>query len=214
MRVILIYKQSAITLLLLCILSSHAFADTSIFYRGIRAGKAWIHIDNRLAKLNVGQTSHEGIKLLSANKESMTVLFEGKRYRFNKNNKKGVLLDNEVELYRNPLNENFYGKGAINNEPAIFIIDTGASFVVLNKSDANKLNIPFGKKVINVSTASQDEKAYLVTLKSIQVGSIEIKDIEAVITNNNHHPKVPLLGMSFLKNVRISQTADKMVLIY
>lgn len=206
-------KISFVTLLLFC-LSQQVSAETTISYRGISSGKAWIYINNRLTKLSIGQKSEEGVKLLTANKNSITLLFEGKKYQYNKNSEKAILLENEVELLLNPINQSFYGEGAINGQYSIFIVDTGASFVVLNKIHAKKLNIPLGKKRIKVSTASKDEVAHLVTLDTVRVGNIELKDVPALVTNNDANPDTPLLGMSFLKNVKISQDEKTMTLSY
>jgi aspartyl protease family protein len=207
-------RYGLLPLILFFSLLPPALADTKIFYRGIRSGAAWINVNGRLAKLTPGMTSKEGIKLLTANKKSITVIVDGNRYNYDKGDKKGTLLENEVVLMHDPVNGSYYSKGSINGKPAIFLVDTGATFIALNKNDAKQLGIKLGDKKIKVSTATKDENAYLVTLKSVKVGDIELKDIAAVVMNHKSSPNIPLLGMSFLDKVEISQTEDQMSLKY
>ncbi len=214
MKEIRVIKISFLALLLFCTLEQTVYAETEIYYRGLRSGVAWININGRLAKLSPGRTSKEGVKLLKADKKSITLIVDSNRYRYEKGSNKGTLLDNEVVLYNDPVNGNYYSKGSINGKPAIFLIDTGASLIAINKNHARQLGLKFGDKKIKVSTATKDEIAYLVTLKSVKVGDIELKDILAAVTNHNDNPKVPLLGMSFLNKVEISQTKDQMSLKY
>ena len=207
-------KVSVLSLLFFCLPLSQVLADTTISYRGLRSGKAWIYIDGRLAKLRPGQRSKEGVKLLKANKKSITLIIDGKRYVYEKGKAEGLLVDNEVEVTRNQANGNYYVKGSINGKEVTFIVDTGASFVVLNKNDARALKIPLGKQKVKVSTATKDEYAHLVILKSVQIENIELNKITAVITNHNEHPRLPLLGMSFLEKLQISQSGNIMKLSY
>ena len=203
-----------LSLILFFSLLPPVIADTDIYYRGIRSGQVWININGRLAKLSPGMTSKEGVKLLTANKKTITLIIDGKRYSYDKGKKKGTLLDNEVVLMHDPVNGSYYSKGSINGKPAIFLVDTGATFIALNLTDARSLGIKLGDKKIKVSTATKDENAHLVILKSVKVGDIELKNIAAVVMNSKSNPNVPLLGMSFLDKVEISQTDNKMSLKY
>lgn len=214
MKGVQLIRYVLITLLLYCSLLPPAFADTNIFYRGMRSGLAWININGRLAKLSPGMTSKEGVKLLTANKKSITLIVDSNRYRYDKGGKEGTLLENEVALFHDPANGNYYSKGSINGKPTIFLVDTGASLIVINKNDARQLGIKYGDKKIKVSTATKDEVAYLVTMKSVKVGDIELKDVLAAVSNHEGHPNVPLLGMSFLDKVDITQSDNQMSIKY
>ncbi len=173
----------------------------------------WIWVNGRLVKLTPGQTSKNGVKLLSANLESVVVLVEGKRYRYKKNNSQGTILDEEVALIRNPDSSGYWAKGRINGKEVTFLIDTGASFVVMNKVQARELKIKRGNKIIQVSTATKIETAYQVTLDTVSVGDIELQNIPAIITKHKY-PPYPLLGMSFLRHVEINQENEQMTLKY
>ena len=70
----------------------------------------WIWVNERLIKLTPGQTSKNGVKLLSANLDAIIVLVEGKRYRYKKNNSQGTILDNKVTLIRDPASSGYWAK--------------------------------------------------------------------------------------------------------
>ncbi len=94
-----------------------------------------------------------------------------------------------------------------------FLIDTGASYVVMNKVQARALKIKRGNKKIQISTATKIETAYQVTLDTVSVGDIELQNIPAIITKHEY-PPYPLLGMSFLRHVEINQENEQMTLKY
>ncbi len=175
--------------------------------------KAQIWIDGRLVRLTSGQTSKNGMKLLSANLEAIVVLIDGKRYRYKKYSSKGTFLADKVTLIRDPGSSGYWASGRINGKDVTFLIDTGASYVVMNKDQARELKIKRGNKKIQVSTATKTETAYQVTLNTISVGDIEYQNIPAIITKHKY-PPYPLLGMSFLSRVEINQENGQMTLKY
>jgi len=207
-------SKAAILALLVCMTSaSNVYSAPKINYRGMVNDTVWIWVNGRLIKLTPGQTSKNGIKLLSANLEAIVVLVEGKRYRYKKNNSQGTILDNKVTLISGPDSSGYWAKGRINGNDVTFLIDTGASYIVMNKDQARELKIKRGNKKIQVSTATKIETAYQVTLDIVSVGDIELQNIPAIITTHKY-PPYPLLGMSFLRHVEINQENEQMTLNY
>jgi aspartyl protease family protein len=94
--------------------------------------------------------------------------------------------------------------GSINGLPVTFLVDTGASSMALNASQARRLGIDY--RVVGeptfVGTASGVTKAYRVTLETVTVGQIKQSNITAVVIEGNHPAQV-LLGMSFLGRLEI-----------
>jgi aspartyl protease family protein len=210
------YRTSiaALLVLLVCMtISSNVYSAPKINYRGMVHDTAWIWINGRLIKLTSGQTSKNGVKLLSANLETIVVLVEGKRYRYEKYSSQGTILTDKVTLIRNPDSSGYWAKGRINSKDVTFLIDTGASYVVVNKDQARALKIKRGNKEIQVSTATKIETAYQVTLDTVSVGDIELQNIPAIITKHKY-PPYPLLGMSFLRYIEIYQENEQMTLKY
>ncbi len=207
-------SKAALLVLLVCMtIASNVYSAPRINYRGMLYGKASIRVNGRLIKLTSGQTSKNGVKLLSANLEAIVVLVEGKRYRYKKYSSQGTILAEEVTLIRNPGSSGYWAKGRINGKDVTFLIDTGASHVVMNKDQARAFKIKRGNKKIQVSTATKIETAYQVTLDTVSVGDIELQNIPAIITKHKY-PPYPLLGMSFLRHVEINQKNEQMTLKY
>lgn len=100
-------------------------------------------------------------------------------------------------------NGHFVARGAANGISLSLLIDTGASTVVLKTADAARVGIDTNALSFTtpVSTANGTTFAAPVRLKSVSVGPLEIRDVEALVAqpgalNEN------LLGMSFLKRLR------------
>ncbi len=210
------YRTSiaALLVLLACMtIASNVYSAPRTYYRGMSDDKVWIRINGGLIKLTPGQTSKRGVKLLSANLEAIVVLVEGKHYRYKKYSSQGTILAEKVTLIRDPDSSGYWAKGRINGKDVTFLIDTGASCVVMNKDQARALKIKQGNKKIQVSTATKIETAYQVTLDTVSVGDIELQNIPAIITKHKY-PPYPLLGMSFPRHVEINQENEQMTLKY
>ncbi|MCP4252508.1 MAG: TIGR02281 family clan AA aspartic protease [Candidatus Scalindua sp.] len=212
------YRTSiaALLVLLVCMsIVSNVYSATRINYRGMDGGKAMISINGSYIKLTPGQTSKDGVKLLSANLREIVVLIDGKRYLYKRDNIHGTILPGPegITLNRDARSGGYWANGMINGKDVTFLVDTGASLVVMNKIQAKNFKIKRGNKEIEVSTATKTETAYLVTLDSVSIGGIELKNIPACITKHEY-PNYPLLGMSFLKHLQINQEKDQMTLEY
>jgi len=77
----------------------------------------------------------------------------------------------------------FWADATVNSGYVRFLIDTGASAVALTKQDAQKAGIRLHELDYNVpiSTAGGRNMAARVTLKSIAVGSITLRNVEALV---------------------------------
>ncbi len=207
-------SKAALLVLLVCMtIAPNVYSAPNIYYQGMLSNKALIKVNGRLVKLTPGQTSKNGVKLLSANLKSIVILVEGKRYRYKKHSNQGIILAEEVTLIRDPGSSGYWAKGRINGKDVTFVIDTGASCVTMNKVQARELKIKRGNKEIQVSTATKIETAYQVTIDTVSVGDIELQNIPAIITKHKY-PPYPLLGMSFLQHVDINQEKEQMTLKY
>ncbi len=95
----------------------------------------------------------------------------------------------------------FYITININNVPIRFMIDTGASSIVLSPSDAEKLDLKLNERDFTrvYNTANGRVLGAPVNLRSIEVGNITMRDVEASV--NGADMEHSLLGMSFLSQV-------------
>ena len=100
-------------------------------------------------------------------------------------------------------------KGEINGQSMLFLVDTGATDVAIPASTARELNLDFGPEV-TVMTAGGPVRAWRTRLDSVSVGSIELTNVRATITQGPLNEV--LLGMSFLQYFTIRQQGDELTI--
>jgi len=96
----------------------------------------------------------------------------------------------------------------VNGKTAIALIDTGATSITFNRSEAQRLGLAYqnGRR-ISVRTANGTANAYLLPLDSKQMGPILLKNVEASVVDNPTSPQYPLAGMSFPANWKWTASA-------
>lgn len=95
-----------------------------------------------------------------------------------------------------------------------FVVDTGASLVVLRESDAARIGIrPTQREYTSrVSTANGDIKAAKARLNRVEIGDITVYDVSALVLPDEALGQ-NLLGASFLSRLRRYEYANgRMVL--
>lgn len=205
-------SKTFFSVLFICIaITSNVYAVNKICYRGFRSDNALLNINGRLVELKPG-SSKNGVKLVSANKDSIVVKVDGKRYQYKKNISRGIILDEELTLSPNH-SGNYTTNGKINGSEVNFVVDTGASYIAMNKELAGILEIEYGDNEVQIHTASGIDTNYKVILDTVSVGDITLYNIPAVISKHDY-PKDPLLGMSFLQHLDITQGNGQMTLSY
>ncbi len=100
---------------------------------------------------------------------------------------------------------------------ARFLVDTGATLVSMSRAVADQLEIPRSEaNEINVTLANGSKaKAQPVMLKSVRVGDAQVKQVQALVLDDNVSDGVDgLLGMSFLREFIIRMDASNEKLIF
>lgn len=96
----------------------------------------------------------------------------------------------------------YNGDFKINGKPIQGLIDTGATYVALNESTARRLG--FAGNDLNyrysVNTANGETKAAYVKLDRMEIGSIRIRDVDALVLKDDALSST-LIGVSFLKKL-------------
>jgi aspartyl protease family protein len=211
------FKTLSWLLLPITLLFSNTIAaDHKIYYSGFLSGKAVLRINKSTRHLSPGKTIN-GVKLLSFNKREAIVRVHGIRYRYEMKSKSGIPLADEVIIPLTNIygNESYAVECFINGKRAPCMVDTGAATVSMSLKDAKRLKIKFNKrdKVVVGLAGGKTADGWGATLDSVRVGDIEIKDVPAMIVDSRESDWV-LLGMSFLKELEMSQSGGKMVLKY
>lgn len=114
-----------------------------------------------------------------------------------------------VKIRRGPGNH-FTARGDVDGSAVSFLVDTGASTVVLKPADAARAGIDIKQLsfTVAVQTANGTTYAAPIRLKSVAVGPIRLHDVEALIAkpgNLNEN----LLGISFLRRLRSYEFAGE-----
>ncbi len=104
--------------------------------------------------------------------------------------------------FRMSANNHFVVEARVNGQPVRFMVDTGASRVVLSQHDAQRIGIKLEKLQFNqlTSTANGQTFSAPIRLKKIQVGDIVLHNVPGSV--NASHLDQSLLGMSFLSRLR------------
>jgi aspartyl protease family protein len=97
----------------------------------------------------------------------------------------------------------FMAQASANGAKINMVVDTGASAIVLNQSDAVRAGIKVEglHYSVPVQTANGTSFAARVRLKNVSVGPVSINNVEALIAKHGALRK-SLLGMSFLSRLR------------
>ncbi len=190
-----------ICLLVLAATSVHAADDIHVV--ALFKNRAMIVIDGKRQLLRVGETSPEGVLLISADSGVAVIERQGEILEYQLDNRAKAPADNSslvetVHVYRDSRGM-FRTIGSINGFPLGLLIDTGASSVAMNAAQARRLGIDFRAQGNStyVATASQVVQAFQVTLDRVKIGNIELRNVDGVVIDGPQ-PNEVLLGMSFL----------------
>lgn len=175
--------------------------------QGLFTGAAVLTVNGQSKMLRVGQ-SHGGVTLIEATSKAATVEIDGKRHvltvsrRITSNYQKPEF--HEVSIRRDT-NLQYQTNATINGRKMRVLVDTGANLVALNSSHAQLLGLDYkdGRPVM-IETASGVVAAWMITLKSVDVGGIGVESVRASVIEGAY-PSTILLGMSYLRHVDISE---------
>jgi aspartyl protease family protein len=190
----------------------------SVALSGVAGDKALVTIDGFAPRfLSPGQ-SHQGVMLLGTQGESATVEVNGQKQTLQ-------VGEAPVSVGRGAAptagatrivltadaRGHFLPSGQINGRAVQFMVDTGASQVVMSESDARRINLPFEQgQPVRVSTANGTAMGYRVVLSSVRLGDAQVYGVAAIVLPQSM-PYI-LLGNSFLTRFQMQRTNDQLTL--
>ena len=209
-----IHTIAALLFLSLC--GAAVAADVNL--NGVIGAKALVVIDSGKPRLlAVGETSPEGVKLISVAGESAVIEMGGKRETLTMG--QSVRLAGgarptgarSVTLIADSRGH-FVTIGAINGITVRVLVDTGASLVSMSSTEAKRLGINYtaGQKALS-STANGLVPAYRVKIDEVRLGDVTLNNVDGMVHVGDSLPIV-LLGMSFLNRMEMKRDGEKMVL--
>jgi aspartyl protease family protein len=201
----------------LCALSTLASA-AEIQILGLMTGKAVVQIDGgKQRTMSVGETTPDGVKLISANSQQAVFEVSGKRQTMTMGATMmfagggGIPADRQRAVLAGNTQGHFVTTGSINGIGVRFLVDTGATVVSMSMEDAKRLGINYqaGQKTMTM-TANGVVPSYRVKLDSVKVGEIDLTNVDGMIVPAPMG--VVLLGMSFLNRTEMKRDGDQMTL--
>ena len=207
--------SKVLSMLFLSAFSLAVNADTQINVVGLFSGSAVLMINGSGPQtLRAGQTVN-GVKLVSADSTSATLLVEGKRKVLGMGQAASIggapSAENNapVKLFADSRGH-FFGNMSVNGVSLKYLVDTGASAVSMNSADAKFAKIDYlkGQKEQS-STANGLTDVYVIKLNTLKLGAITLNNVECVV-HEGGFPTEVLLGMSALN--RLDMTRDSSVM--
>ena len=193
-----------------------AAGATDVNVIGLFPGKAVVVV-NRGAPhtMSVGERTAEGVVLISSDSNGAVLEVDGKRQSLamGQHFETAALTGTRatVTLPADARGQ-FFTSGQINGAHMRFMVDTGATQVMIPASEAERLGIDYrrGQRAF-VQTANGNAAAWRVTLDSVTVGDITAYDVEGLVAEAQGLD-VALLGMSFLNRTEMRRDGAYMTL--
>jgi aspartyl protease family protein len=200
-----------------CVLGAVAANATDVNVIGLFPGKAVVVIDRGSPRtLAVGQHTPEGVVLISSDSKKAVLEIDGKRETLEmgqdfESSSRPTSAHPSVTLPADSRGQ-FYADGQVNGAHVRFMVDTGATTILLPAGDAARLGIDYrhGQQG-HIQTANGSATAYRVVLDSVTVGDIIAYNVDAVVAEAQGLD-VALLGMSFLNRTEMRRDGAYMTL--
>jgi len=210
-------RKWLLVVLLVCIYSAASWAIKDIHVVALFKDRAIVMIDGKQRLLRAGDSSPEGVRLVSADSAGAVFEYQGRMLERQLDGRVHAAAESpkghdDVLIFRDRWGM-FKTVGSINGLPVKFLVDTGASSVAMNSAQARRLGIDFlvQGEPIYVSTASDVTQAYQLKLDVVKVGSIQLRNVTAVVMDGAQPTEV-LLGMSFIGHLEMINKGDKLIL--
>ena len=90
----------------------------------------------------------------------------------------------------------FVASARLNNRSIDVLVDTGATRIAINRTTAKRIGIMLDEKdfVQKVQTANGDTTAALAVIETIQIGTVKVNNVDAMVLKDRDHSGTTLLG--------------------
>ncbi|MRD46392.1 TIGR02281 family clan AA aspartic protease [Caenimonas koreensis] len=188
---------------------------------GMLGGKALLIINGAAPRVVAPGESRDGVKVVSTSGEQAVLEINGKKHTLRVGDApasvgsgNGAAAGGSGTRVVLPVGSggHYFSAGSINGRSVNFMVDTGATFIAMSASDAQRLGIDYLKSTQRgqISTANGPMTVSLVKLNSVRLGDVEVFNVDAVV-GPQAMPFI-LLGNSFLSRFQMTQGSGQMVL--
>ena len=189
---------------------------TDVNVIGLFPGKAVITVNRGSPRtLSAGETTSEGVKLLSSDSKGAVLEIDGKRQTLEMGQHfASAAASGARQTVTLPADErgHFMVNGAINGGYVRFMVDTGATMVSFSSADAQRLGVDYrkGQRGYSVLADGRQVPVYRVLLDSVTVGDVTLFGVEASIHEGSGGQA--LLGNSFLNRTEMMRDGQSLTL--
>jgi len=182
-----------------CIPAAHA-VDVNVI--GLFSGRAVIVVNRGAPKtLKAGESTAEGVKLISADSKVAVIEIDGKRQTLEMGQHfatSGSRAEGGSASIRSDSQGHYLVDGQVNGQHIRFLVDTGATLVSLSEVDARRMGIDYLQAPRGYTIVADGRRVptYRLKLDSVTVGDVTIFNVDASVSQGS--PGLALLGMSFL----------------
>jgi len=197
-------------------LSTGSALAQNVSLSGSLGDKALLMINGSPRTVAVGATV-QGVRLVSLSGGEAVVEVEGQRMQLRLG---GVQVNlagapsegggTRIVLPAGP-GGHFFTQGAINGRAVVFVVDTGATSVVISQSEADSIGLKYRDGVRGTAnTANGAVQAWRLTLNSVRIGDVQVFNVDALVLPTSMNQV--LLGNSFLTRFQMKRENDTMTL--
>lgn len=188
--------------------------ELSVQVEGLMNGMAVLKINGQQRIIRKGQTSPEGVKLVSSNnKQAVIQIGTQKQVLGLSSHISGAYqAPKKASVSIQQKNGQYITSGSINGRVVSFLVDTGATSISMSMAEARRLGLKLDRNnAVYVGTAGGRVIGYPVMLDSVKVGGLKASYVRAVVLESGFSGEI-LLGMTFLQHVDIKHERGFMVL--
>ncbi|MEH6611532.1 MAG: TIGR02281 family clan AA aspartic protease [Halioglobus sp.] len=169
---------------------------------------AVVKIDGQQHTLRAGDTE-AGVKLISADSRQAIFEIDGARHTLGVSQHIGSNFSapekREVTIRRDDRLQ-YLTKASLNGISLQVLVDTGANIVAMSTDHADSIGLDYEAGIeTEVETASGLHDAWVIKLRSVDVGGIKVENVEATVIDGDY-PTTVLLGMSYLRHVEMRES--------
>lgn len=170
--------------------------------------KAVLVINGKRRILKAGAESPEGVRLLESTSEFAVIEINGEELTLHLDGRiagdynRGIAAKT-IQLYPDP-NGHYVVDGLINGNRVRFLVDTGATSVVINKDTAKRMGLLYrvDGRASRIETASGVVASYNVEFAEVSIRALSLKRVDGVVVDGSF-PRDALLGQSFLNRLNM-----------
>ena len=203
-------------LLVLALLSAVPASAADVTVVGLFPSKAVVTINRGQPRiLSIGQTTAEGVKLVSVDGTAAVLEIDGKRQRL----EMGQHFETPAQggertsvTLAPDSRGHFVADAQVNGGHMRLLVDTGATMVRLSTADAQRLGIDYSKGEPGWSIVADGRRVpnYRLKLDSVTIGGLTLYNVDATVGEGGMG--LGLLGMSFLSRTEMRREGQNLTL--